>query len=87
MQALPYMEGIQGIFVQTIAILPLDEVHNWQQHTDHCQAAKDALIADNLQRLNVQVGHEVVLKGDLSSLYTLHTNTNRLSPSCMQHLV
>lgn len=67
-----HMKSVQGVFVQAIAIMPLDEGHKWQQHGDHSNAAKHSLIPYNLQRLYVQVRHEVVLKGDLGSLNTLH---------------
>lgn len=65
------MKGIQGVFMQAISIMALDEGHEGQQHTDHSNAAKDTLIAHNLEGLYVQICHEVVLKGDLGGLHTL----------------
>ena len=77
------MEGVQGVFMQPVPILALDKVDSGQQHTDHGQAAKDALVAHNLEGLNVQICHEIVLECDLSSLHTLHKAHNMvLSPLC-----
>ncbi len=69
------MKGVQGVFMQAISIVALDEGHQGQQHTDHGDAAEEALIAHNLEGLYVQICHEVVLKGDLSGLHTLQTDT------------
>ena len=66
------MEGVQGVLMQAIAIMALDKVDNGQHEANHGQAAKDALVGHNLERLYVQVRHEVVLKRDLSCLHTLH---------------
>ena len=57
--------------MQAISIMALDEGHEGQQHADHGNAAKDTLIAHNLERLYVHICHEVVLKGDLGGLHTL----------------
>lgn len=65
------MKGVQGVFMQAISIVALDEGHQGQQHTDHGDAAEEALIAHNLEGLYVQICHEVVLKGDLGGLHTL----------------
>lgn len=62
--------------MQAIPIVALDEGHQGQQHTDHGDAAKDALIAHNLEGLYVQICHEVVLKGDLGGLHTLQTDNS-----------
>lgn len=67
--------------MQTIAIMALDEGHKRQQHSDHSQAAEDPLIPHNLQRLYVQVCHEVVLKGDLGGLHTLQHSSMYSGPA------
>ena len=70
------MKGVQGVFMQAISIVALDEGHQGQQHADHGDAAKHTLIAHNLEGLYVQIRHEVVLKGDLGGLHTLQTDTS-----------
>ena len=83
LEIVTYMEGVQGVFMQPVPLLTLDKVDSRQQHTDHGQAAKHALVAHNLEGLNVQICHEVVLECDLSSLHTLHQAHNVvLSPIC-----
>ncbi|KAA6425862.1 MAG: hypothetical protein FRX49_04237 [Trebouxia sp. A1-2] len=48
---------------KAISIVALNEGHQGQQHADHGDAAKNALITHNLEWLYVQICHEVVLKG------------------------
>lgn len=60
--------------MQAIAVMALDERHQWQENQEHGQAAKDPLIPHNLEGLYVQVCHEVVLKSDLGCLHTLQTD-------------
>ena len=68
-----YMERIKRVLMDTVAFMTRDEIDCWQHDANHCHAAEHALKAHNLERRNVQVGHEVVLKGDLGCLHTLHS--------------
>ena len=69
------MKGVQGVFMQAISIVALDEGHQGQQHADHGDAAEDPLVAHDLERLYVQICHEVVLKGNLGGLHALQTDS------------
>ena len=76
-----YVQSVQGVLVQAVALMSLDKVHCRQHDCHHDDGAKEALIANNFEGSNVKIGHEVVLEGDLGSLHGLQT---RAGDSCWQ---
>lgn len=66
-----HCQRVECVLMQAQALRARQEVGYGQQDADHEEAAKDALKADNLERLHGQVGHEKVLKRQLGSLHSL----------------
>ena len=52
-----YMPGLPGVFMKARAILAGGVLDKGQQHTEHGQAAEDALIPHHLQRGGSNVTH------------------------------
>ena len=68
-----YVQSVQGILMQAIALMSPDKVHCRQHDGHHDDRAEEALIANNFEGSNVKIGHEVILKGDLGSLHGLQS--------------
>lgn len=67
------LQCLDCVFMDAIPVLARQVLHNGKHDSDHDDHAKEAFKAYNLQRSNLHVGHEEVLKCDLSRLHCLYT--------------
>ena len=73
------MEGLNGVFMQPLAVNTRQEVDDGQHYERHDGRAKHAFPSHDQQRWDRQVRHEVVLESQLRRLHCLPRSLHRFS--------